>query len=146
MRKLWDRMGEIYGADRWERAYGTDWSREWLRALGGRTLDDIARGLERCRADDSGRLPTLGQFAHFSRTVAAFQEHKPLSSVGTLAMRSKAGRQWLAFMWYEEIIPRPPRVTMTLLDEWLIDADIPAMREQVERGKRAIEKRFGVSA
>jgi hypothetical protein len=49
-------------------------------------------------------------------------------------------------MWYEEIAPRPEHVTMDLLDEWLIDADIPAMREQVARGKQAIARRHGVDA
>lgn len=146
MQRLWDRMSAVYGADRWERAYGAQWSEEWLRTLAGRTVEDIARGLDRCRADDSGRLPTLGQFAHFTRPVAAYQEHRPLPSVASLAQRSAAGRKWLAFMWYEEIVPRPANVTMDVLDELLIDADIGAMREQVEQGKRAIAKRFGVNA
>lgn len=145
MRRLWDRMGAIYGADRWERAYGAQWSEEWLSTLAGRTVDDIARGLDRCRADDSGRLPTLGQFAYFSRPVAAFSEHRPLPSLASLAHRSAVGRKWLAFMWYEEIVPRPQNVTMDVLDEWLIDADIAAMREQVERGKHAIARRMRAS-
>jgi hypothetical protein len=146
MQRLWDRMGAVYGADRWERAYGSQWSREWLRTLSQRTVDDIALGLDKCRVDDSGRLPTLGQFAYFSRPVAAYQEHQPLPSVASLAQRSAVGRKWLAFMWYEEIAPRPEHVTMDLLDEWLIDADIPAMREQVARGKQAIARRHGVDA
>jgi hypothetical protein len=146
MQHLWDRMGAVYGADRWERAYGAQWSPEWLRTLAGRTVDDIALGLDRCRADDSGRLPTLGQFAYFSRPVVAYQEYRPLPSVASLAQRSAVGRRWLAFAWYEEIAPRPPHVTMDLLDEWLIDADIPAMREQVARGKQAIARRHGVDA
>lgn len=146
MQRLWDRMSAIYGADRWERAYGAQWSDEWLRALSGRTVADIAQGLDRCRTDDTGRLPTLGQFAQFSRPVVAYQEHQPLPSVDTLAKRSATGRRWLAFMWYEEITTKPSNVTMDLLDEWLIDADIPAMREQVAKGKSAIARRMGADS
>jgi hypothetical protein len=62
MRRLWTKMAEVYGADVWERRYGTAPSGTWESVLGGLALADLARGIGRCERDDSGRLPTLGQF------------------------------------------------------------------------------------
>ena len=82
MAKLWRRMGEIYGLDRWERSYGAESSAVWLSVLGPRTLDDLARGIGRAEQDTSGRIPTLGEFSAWCR------EYQP----GTFAGASLPGR------------------------------------------------------
>lgn len=138
-RRLWARLSAAYGADRWERAYGATVPEAWADALGGCTLADLARGIERCERDDSGRLPTLGQFRVFCREFAPgtfagasrpSPPTTPLPALPDLCAQSVTGRQWLAFMRLEGMVPMGG-ATMNDLDRELGDADIDAMRARV---------------
>lgn len=141
----------MYGADRWERAYGATGAAEWVQALGAFTLDDLARGIERAERDDSGRLPTLGQFRMWCREFApgtfagnAPPSRTPLPALPDLAWRTKAGKAWLALMYLDGHLPQPVDVTADHLEHWMADCDIADMRRQVERERHAILGRMGV--
>ena len=97
MDRFWNRMAGIYGADVWCRRYPTEAIEQWAQALGRFTLEEVGHAIERCEADDSGRVPTLGQFVGMCKThparvaqryeaplptVEAFLAHEPDSDVG----------------------------------------------------------------
>jgi len=137
MAKLWTRMSSIYGADRWQRAYGAEPAESWREVLGRLTLDDIARGIGRAERDDSHRLPTMGQFLTMCYEYPAGQvppqaRQQRLPDVRTLSERTAVGRRWMAFWQLEGLVPR------TLSDEEIHDrlagADVEEMRRQVKRG------------
>lgn len=131
-------MAAIFGADRWERAYGADPSDDWLLALGHCTLADIARGIERCERDDTGRLPSLGQFKSMCRefqsgTFAGASKPMPAGNLPALAdmcSRSAKGRQWHAYMKLRGIVPMGDS-TMDDLDRDLDGCDIDDMDRRV---------------
>lgn len=152
MRRLWARLGGIYGADRWERAYGATPSAAWLDALGERTLADVTRAVETAEADDSGRIPTLGQFRSWCRryspgTFAGAYAPMPVPdeprSLPDLMSRTKTGRAWLALMRLDGVIPRGA-TTIAELDEALEGFDIATMREQHEDAYRATCSRLRI--
>jgi hypothetical protein len=150
--RLWTRMCSIYGADRWERAYGAQPAPGWAQALGHCTPQDLARGISRCERDDSGRLPTLGQLVTFCRehqpgtfAGASAPDARPLPSLEQLGARTAAGRRWLAYMWLYGILPRPPRATDSVLEAMLGDADLESMRVQVAEQREQLERRMRVA-
>ena len=57
------------------------------------------------------------------------------SRVEQIAMRTATGRRWMAFWIIEKIRPMPRNMTMDDVDRWLGDADVAAMRREVERAK-----------
>ena len=139
MRKLWRRMFNIYGADRWERAYGPEPTDDWLFGLSHCALADIARGIGKCERDDSGRLPTLGQFralcreyqpGTFAGAAAPPREYPALPALADMCGKTNQGKQWHAFMKLEGMIQMGTS-TMDDLDRDLGDADIDEMRRKV---------------
>jgi len=137
-------MQDIYGADRWERAYGAEPSESWCQVLGRLTLDDLARGLGRAERDDTGRLPSIGQFLTMCYEFPSGQRHpeprqRRLKDVRTLGERTAVGRRWVAFMEHEGILPRTLAVEQ--LDEALGTADLEDMR-----GRVAAERRRSLSS
>lgn len=153
MERLWTRMAGVYGADRWERSYGATPDPSWTSALGARCVDDILLGVERAEADDSNRLPTLGQFRAWCRrhqpgTFAGAStpvQHQPLPSLERLGSGTPAGRRWVAFMRLEGVIPTPAGVTFEQIEDALEDANIEEMRNQVRDETRRLKRRIGVS-
>lgn len=136
MGRLWTRMSSIYGADRWERAYGAQWAEPWLQALGHCTLGDVVRGIDQAERDTSGRLPMLGEFRGWCReyqpgTFAGAAAPAPLPSLRKLASRTSIGRQWLALMWIDGLTPRPAEVSQADMVDALDGADIADMRRRV---------------
>lgn len=98
--RLWRCMASTYGADVWDRRYPADAIPQWISALGAYSLADIARGIDRCKRDDSGRVPTLGQFLALCREYRHVS-HAPMPSVeGFLDHASSksndVGRRWIA--------------------------------------------------
>ena len=148
MAKLWRRMGEIYGLDRWERSYGAESSAVWLSVLGPRTLDDLARGIGRAEQDTSGRIPTLGEFSAWCREyqpgtfAGASKPPPPLLGLAQLEgkTRTATGKLWFAFMRHEGIIGMGNE-TPESVAEALRGADIEAMRRRVAREEHAARAR-----
>ena len=148
MRKLWERMAAIYGADRWERSYGSQPAAVWLSVLGPRTLDDLARGIGRAEQDTSGRIPTLGEFSAWCREyqpgtfAGASKPPPPLPGLAQLEGRNRTatGKLWFAFMRHEGIIGMGNE-TPESVAEALRGADIEAMRRRVEREEHAARAR-----
>ena len=101
----------IYGADRWERAYGPSPAPSWVDGLAHCTLADLARVVEEAERDDSGRLPTLGVARLWAKEfqpgtfAGAAAQHRTLPSLPELASSSEVGRRWLAVAKGEETDP-----------------------------------------
>ena len=149
MRRLWDKMAEVYGAGRWEREYDAEPSEGWMHGLGHCTLADIARGIGKCERDDSGRLPTLGQFralcreyqpGTFAGAAAPPREYPALPALADMCGKTNKGKQWHAFMKLEGMIPMGTS-TMDDLDRDLGDADIDEMRRKVADVTPEIQRR-----
>lgn len=147
MRRLWDRMAELYGAGRWEREYGAQPNDAWVSALSSRTVADIARGVEAAQRDEGKFLPTAGAFARWCtpHSIGGAEYNQPLPSLEHLAGGSSVGRQWLAFMHLEGIVPRPPGMTHEQIEDALEHANIQDMRTQIARESARIRKLAGAT-
>ena len=148
MRKLWERMAAIYGADRWERSYGAQFLPPWLAALSAYTLADLARGIGRAERDDSGRMPQLGQFLAWCRefqTGTFAGASRPTPALPGLARlegkaRTATGKLWFAYMRHAGVIPMGTE-TQESVAEALAGADLDAMRRRVAREEHAARAR-----
>lgn len=134
------RMSSIYGADRWERAYGATMPPAWRHRLGLRTLAELAQGVALAERDDSGRLPTLGilatmcrQYPHGQRTPQE-PARQQLGDLRSMAERTAVGRAWAAYWQLEGLVPRT--MSEEEIEERLENADLDAMRAQVARERQ----------
>ena len=93
MARLWTALSSIYGASRWEREYGAQPSDAWRHTLCACTLDDLARGVEKAQRDDSGRLPSAGQFRGMCQGPKQYPDALP-----HLSSSSETVKHW-HFMW-----------------------------------------------
>lgn len=59
-----------------------------------------------------------------------------------IAMRTAEGRRWMALWIVDRLRPRPANMSMEVLDAWVGDADLDAMRAKVERERQKIMARF----
>lgn len=143
-------MCAIYGADRWERAYGAEPSRAWADAVGHCTLDDIARGIGVAESVYSQWLPTLGQFRAWCRKVqvgtfsgSAGGELSQMPRLEDLGGASASGQQWLAYMRFEGLVATPPEMPFSAIEDALEGADVQGMRDRVERETKRLRARSG---
>ena len=146
-------MAGVYGADRWERAYGATPTDAWSVGLGHATIDDLLRGVEKASRDDSGRLPTLGVFRMWCREFApnafagaSVPSQRALPNLDELAKRTTSGQRWLAFWWHEGLKRRPQHITDEQLAAMLKGADIDDMRRQCKEQRTTLERRNGAAA
>lgn len=106
----------------------------WAVYCRGRTpAGNQARGV---RIVESAERPTAGTQPAVALDSAAHSADSV--SLEQVAAGSAVGRQWLAFWWLEGLRPRPDGVTMDDIDAMLGDADVAAMRRQVDEGRRRI--------
>jgi len=148
MARLWTRMSSIYGADRWERAYGAQWAEPWAQILGHCTLGDVVRGIGVAERDTSGRLPTAGEFRGWCRqhppgTFAGSAAPAAMPTLRQLARSTEAGRRWLALMWLDGLAPRPEGASQAEMVDALDEADVSEMRRRVRVELAALRELYG---
>ena len=147
MRRFWQRMCAIYGADRWTRSYGDEPTDEWQGALSHCTLADLARAVKCCERDDSGRVPTLGQIRAMAREYAAGSfagnaaPSTPLPRLEDLGARTRVGRLWIAFLRGEGLVSMGTATPETL-ERDLEGHDTDAMGKRMRAGTEEIRRRI----
>lgn len=70
MINLWERMGEIYGFQKWTAGYGEIGGRAfetWSMALYRYGADGLKRGFEACMGLSTAWPPSLGEFAELCK-------------------------------------------------------------------------------
>lgn len=150
MTRLWRRMATLYGESRWLAHAPESLIGEWAEVLGHKTLAELARGLESCERSPGDYPPGATQFRDRCRefqpgTFAGASRPTPPADrllPWQRAPQNKTARAWMAFMQYEEIVPRT--WAMDAIDEALEDWDIDKMREQVRDERCKIENRMGI--
>lgn len=150
---VWATLGDLFGP-MWTSGFGPTPTPAWRAALRGLRSEEVRRGF-RAVAEAGGHYPpsapefralcrppdkrTPEQRALYARIDAEHGgQRAALPAPDALAMRTRVGRQWLAFWWLEGIREKPSNVTMEQLDDMLDGADVAAMREQVARCRREI--------